>query len=54
MPFSLQDELAQRAGSFSTALVPFVPHVVTDARIVTGQNPMSAKGVGKAVAAMLN
>jgi putative intracellular protease/amidase len=53
VPFSLQDELEQRGCDFSRALVPFVPHVVTDGRIVSGQNPMSAKGVGKAVAAML-
>ena len=54
VPFSLEDELTGRGANFSRGLVPFVPHVVTDGRIVSGQNPMSAKGVGKAVAALLD
>ncbi len=53
VPFSLEDELAQRAGEFSSARLPFVSHVVVDERIVTGQNPLSAKGVGRAVVDLL-
>jgi putative intracellular protease/amidase len=53
VPFSLEDELSRRAREFAQSRVPFVPHVVVDERVVTGQNPLSAKGVGRAVAELL-
>lgn len=53
VPFSLQDELGERAGTFSRARVPFTPHVVADGRLITGQNPLSAKGVGRAVVELI-
>lgn len=53
VPFSLQDELARRGGSYSKARVPMMEHVVVDGKLVTGQNPTSAKGVAKAVLGLL-
>ena len=53
VPFSLEDELSRRAREFAQSRVPFVPHVVVDERVVTGQNPLSAKGVGRAVVELL-
>jgi putative intracellular protease/amidase len=49
VPFSLEDELQKRGGRYSKAFVPFTSHVVRDGRLITGQNPGSAKAVGEAV-----
>ncbi|GHG03284.1 MULTISPECIES: type 1 glutamine amidotransferase domain-containing protein [Amycolatopsis] len=53
VPFSLQDELKNRGGNYSIADKPFEPYVVTDGRLITGQNPGSARGVAEAVVAAL-
>lgn len=47
VPFFLADELALRAAVRDEA-PPFLPHVVVDGRLVTGQNPASAVLVAKA------
>lgn len=47
--FSLEEELRKRGASYSKATIPFGVHVVEDGRLITGQNPRSAAGVGKAV-----
>lgn len=47
VPFFLADELAARGAVLDTA-PPFLPHVVVDGRLVTGQNPASATGVAEA------
>ncbi|MDF5756687.1 type 1 glutamine amidotransferase domain-containing protein [Spongiactinospora sp. TRM90649] len=49
VPFSLQEELKARGGSYSTAGEPFGAHVVQDGNLITGQNPGSARGVAEAV-----
>jgi putative intracellular protease/amidase len=49
VPFSLEDRLQERGGRYSVARLPFASHVVTDGRLITGQNPASAKAVGHAV-----
>ncbi len=49
VPFSLQDELKKRGGNYSIADKPFETHVVTDERLITGQNPGSARAVAEAV-----
>lgn len=49
VPFSLEDKLAEEAGDYSTATIPMTKYVVVDGTLVTGQNPMSAAGVGEAV-----
>ncbi|WP_420174840.1 type 1 glutamine amidotransferase domain-containing protein [Luteococcus sp. OSA5] len=53
VPYSLQDELKARGGKYSKALRPMVEKVVVDGKLVTGQNPMSAKGVAEAVVGLL-
>ncbi|RCU45307.1 type 1 glutamine amidotransferase domain-containing protein [Corallincola holothuriorum] len=52
MPFLLQDQLIERGASFSKA-APWQSKVVADQRVVTGQNPQSAKLLGETVAALL-
>lgn len=52
VPFLLESRLRKRGADFSKA-DPFQEHIVTDGRLVTGQNPASARGVGKAMAKLL-
>ncbi|MCW8354721.1 type 1 glutamine amidotransferase domain-containing protein [Marinomonas pontica] len=52
VPFSLEDELRSRGALFDSAEV-WTNHVVVDERLITGQNPQSAEGVGEAIASFL-
>ena len=52
MPFLLEDKLKECGATFISA-APFQPQVVTCERLVTGQNPASANGVGLAIASLL-
>ena len=45
VPFLLESELIERGANF-TKVPNFQPHVVVSERLVTGQNPASAAGVG--------
>ncbi|WP_084274498.1 type 1 glutamine amidotransferase domain-containing protein [Crocinitomix catalasitica] len=47
VPFLLEDKLAERGAIFEKS-APFTQHVVTDQRLITGQNPQSAHSVGEA------
>ena len=47
VPFLLEDALKERGAIFEKS-APFNIHVVTDQRLITGQNPQSAHSVGKA------
>ncbi|GAA1392680.1 type 1 glutamine amidotransferase domain-containing protein [Luteococcus peritonei] len=53
VPFSLQDRLKERGAKYTKALRPMAEKVVVDGKLVTGQNPMSATGVGEAVVKLL-
>jgi hypothetical protein len=53
VPFSLQDALERRGCKYSVADKSFGTHAVTDGRLITGQNPASARAVGEAVVAAL-
>lgn len=53
VPFSLEDELKKRSAVYKKAFLPFVSFVIQHDRIVTGQNPASARAVGKKVADLL-
>lgn len=46
VPFFLSAEIARRGGRHDTG-GSFLPHVVVDDRLVTGQNPASAAGVAR-------
>lgn len=52
VPFRLQSRLQERGARY-TAAPEFSPHVVVDGRLVTGQNPASAAGVGQAIVSVL-
>ncbi|WP_432012036.1 type 1 glutamine amidotransferase domain-containing protein [Streptomyces sp. HD1123-B1] len=49
VPYSLQEELTKLGADYSTAAEPFDTYVVEDERLITGQNPGSAKAVAEAV-----
>lgn len=53
VPFLLQDKLSGEGGVYSSAFFPFSSHVVSDGRLITGQNPNSAGGTGEAVIELL-
>jgi len=48
VPFPLETKLIQRGAIFEKSS-PWQVHAVTDQRVITGQNPQSAKAVGEAV-----
>lgn len=52
VPFLLEDQMKERGGKFEKSK-PWEVHVVSDQRLVTGQNPQSATEVGKAIKAAL-
>lgn len=52
VPFMLQTALTDEGAIFDDA-APWNDHVVVDGRLITGQNPMSALSVGKALLAAL-
>lgn len=49
VPFLLEDELKKKNAIYSKGFIPFLPHIEVDERIVTGQNPLSARKVGRKV-----
>ncbi|MFT4110891.1 type 1 glutamine amidotransferase domain-containing protein [Propionicimonas sp.] len=53
VPYNAEEEMKKRGAHYHKALLPFVSHVVTDGRLVTGQNPGSAKATAQRVAAVL-
>ena len=53
VPFLLEDELRARGAQYTRARLPFVSHVVSSGRIVSGQNPQSSRDVGTALVAEL-
>lgn len=52
VPFLLETKLIERGARFEKSGL-WQPHVTIDGRVVTGQNPASAKGVGEAMRAEL-
>lgn len=52
MPFLIEDRLKEEGGHYSKG-DDWTEHVVTDGKLVTGQNPQSSEGVAKAVLAVL-
>lgn len=53
VPFLLESKLKERGAKHGKA-DPFQSHVEVDGRLVTGQNPQSAKAVGEAIRDVLN
>ena len=52
-PYNVEARMRERGAHYSKALLPFVSNAVVDGRLVTGQNPGSAKETAAAVAALL-
>lgn len=48
VPFLLEDKLKERGAKFEKSGL-WQNHVTIDQRVITGQNPQSAKGVGEAI-----
>ena len=53
IPFLLEDRLSEDGGLFSKA-APFERHVVVSERLVTGQNPASARAVGEEIRKLIS
>lgn len=53
VPFLLEDKLKERGAKFEKSGL-WQNHVVSDQRVITGQNPQSAKSVGEAILKELN
>jgi len=54
MPFLLEDELTKRGGVYSKAAKLWESHVVSDGRLITGQNPASGRKFGEEVIKAIN
>lgn len=52
VPFLLESKLVERGAKFTKA-ANFEPHVAVSDRLVTGQNPASATGVGEAMVKLM-
>lgn len=52
VPFALESKLVEHGARFECS-DNFQPHVVVNDRVITGQNPMSAKAVGYAIVNIL-
>ena len=53
VPFLLEDELKAKGGNYSKA-DDWNPFVITDGKLVTGQNPASSEQAARAVLALLS
>ena len=53
VPYNAEEEMKSRGALYEKALLPFVSYAVVDGRLVTGQNPGSAKETAKKIAALL-
>ena len=46
-PFYLEDSLLEKGANFTKTMIPFTEHIEMDERIITGQNPNSARKVAQ-------
>jgi putative intracellular protease/amidase len=53
VPYNVEAEMKKRGGRYEKGLIPFASHVVVDGRLVTGQNPGSAKATAKKIVSVL-
>jgi len=53
MPYNAEAEVKRRGANYRKALLPFVSKIEVDGRLVTGQNPFSAKATAKKVTELL-
>lgn len=53
VPYNAEKAMKERGARYHRARLPFLPYVITDGRLITGQNPSSARRTAKEVAALL-
>jgi putative intracellular protease/amidase len=53
LPFLLEDALKANGAEYHKNLLPFTERVEIDGKLITGQNPQSARAVGQALVAQL-
>ncbi len=53
VPYNVEEEMKNRGARYGKGLIPFASHVVVDGRLVTGQNPGSAKATAKKIVSVL-
>lgn len=53
VPYDVEERVKERGAHYSKALLPFVSNAVVDGRLVTGQNPGSAKETATTFADLL-
>lgn len=53
VPYNAEEEMKRRGARYEKALLPFVSYAIADGRLVTGQNPFSAKATAKLIADLL-
>ncbi|NUP73466.1 MAG: type 1 glutamine amidotransferase domain-containing protein [Sinomonas sp.] len=53
VPYNAEEEMKQRGALYHKAKLPFVSYAITDGKLVTGQNPGSAKETAQKIAALL-
>lgn len=53
VPYNVEEEMKRRGALYERSSLPFTSKVVVDGRLVTGQNPQSAKATAEQVAALL-
>ena len=53
VPYNAEEEMKKRGALYQKAKLPFVSYAVTDGKLVTGQNPGSAKETAQKVVAQL-
>lgn len=54
VPYNAEEEMKKRGALYEKNLIPFTPRAVSDGRLVTGQNPSSARSTAQAVVAVLS
>lgn len=53
VPYNAEEEVKKRGAQYEKGLLPFASYTVADGRLVTGQNPGSAKATAKKVVSVL-
>ena len=53
VPYNAEEEMKKRGARYEKGLIPFASYTVVDGRLVTGQNPASAKATAKKVVSVL-
>lgn len=54
VPYDVEQRMKDKGALYEKALIPFISKVVVDDRLVTGQNPGSAKATAHSVVKALN